>query len=47
MIINLIGVVFGAVIAKVFQIWGFKSLKSWGVALGLILVFCLLEYSKN
>ena len=47
MIIILINVALGVATFKVFQIWGFKSLKSWGVALGLILVFCLLKYSKN
>ena len=39
MIIILIDIALGVATFKVFQIWGLKSLKSWGAALGIILVF--------
>ena len=47
MIIILINVALGVATFKVFQIWGLKSLKSWGAALGIILVFLLLNYSGS
>ena len=47
MIIILINIALGVATFKVFQIWGLKSLKSWGAALGIILVFLLLNYSGS
>jgi len=47
MIIILIKIALFFAVFKAFQTWGGKSVKSWGAALGVVLVVCLIDCSGS